>query len=346
MFEAVFALCLLADPAACRRVLLPGYEAASAEACAALLAASPPSPAVPDGLSGGTPECRDQGEVAAFEEVADGVFAHRGIIADADAANGGDVSNAVFVIGEEAVAVIDTGGARQVGEAIFRAIRARTDLPVRHVILTHMHPDHVLGASVFADAGAEVIGHAGLARALADRAETYLTNFGERIGLPAFLGTTILPPDIAVEALMTLDLGGRVLDLRPWPPAHTGTDLTVVDRKTGTLIAGDLLFHEHTPALDGSLRGWQGVMEKLEGEPFERVVPGHGGPVLDWPGGATDLDRYLSVLAKDTREAIARGDTLGEAIRSVGQEEAGRWELFELFNARNATVAYTELEWE
>ncbi len=339
MFEVLVALCLKADPLICRDVLVPGYETATQADCEIALAARPPG--VP-----GPAVCAPQGPVAAFDEVAPGVFVHLGGISDAAAGNDGDVSNAAFVIGDTSAAMIDTGGSRKVGESFWRAIRARTDLPVSHAILTHMHPDHVLGASVFADAGAVVVGHNALPRALSDRSDSYLTNFGQRIGAGQFLGTRIVLPSVTVAQNADIDLGGRTLELRAWPNAHTGTDLTVGDAASGILFTGDLVFETYTPALDGSALGWQSVLSTMQSTAFTRIVPGHGGPLLAWPSGGADTARYLDLLVADTRAAIARGDTLSEAVKTVARDEADRWELFGLFNPRNATVAYTELEWE
>ena len=89
-------------------------------------------------------------------EVAQGVFVHQGPYEDFTPANGGGIANLGFVIGGHSVAVIDSGGSRAEGERLLAAIRARTDLPVSHVILTHVHPDHVLGTGAFAGAGAAV----------------------------------------------------------------------------------------------------------------------------------------------------------------------------------------------
>lgn len=347
MFEAVIALCLLSEPQSCRDALLPGYEADTQATCQAQLDAAPPDIAsLFPGFSAAAPICNPAEPGAEFTEAAPGVFVHLGIISDAAAGNFGDVSNSGFIIGDASVAVIDTGGSRKAGEQMYRAIRARTDLPVSHVILTHMHPDHVLGASVFADAGAQVVGHAALSRALADRAETYLTNFGRLIGAVDFAGTRVVVPDVPIESDLQIDLGGRTLVLTAWPKAHTGTDLTVGDPQSGILFTGDLVFDTHAPALDGTALGWQQVLAEIEALEYTQIMPGHGGPILDWPKGSENLNRYLDVLISDTRAAIARGDNLGTAAKTVGQSERGNWELFNLFNPRNATVAFTELEWE
>ena len=120
----------------------------------------------------------------------------------------------------------------------------------------------------------------------------------------------------------------------------------MLDEKTGTLFAGDLVFHRHTPSLDGSLPGWRAVLDRIDALEPARVVPGHGDASLPWPEGGAALRRYLEVLARDTRAAIDAGERLGDAVREIAASEAGRWELFDIFNPANATVAYTELEWE
>ena len=347
MFEAVITLCLGLSGEPCRDHLLPGAEAATQAECETILTSDPRLQVIPEGLvAQGPARCQEVGATLGFTEVAPGVYAHRGAIDVPNAENKGDVTNLGFVIGAQSVAVIDTGTARWMGEATWRAIRARTDLPVSHVILTHMHPDHVLGASLFADAGAEIVGHAALPRALSDRVPNYLESLERLIGAEAFLGTRAVAIDRSVEEAFEIDLGNRVLEIKAWPAAHTGTDVTVFDPATGTLFTGDLVFHEHTPALDGRLLGWRAVLAEMAQMQVARIVPGHGGPVLDWPESAAPMARYLTVLEEDTRAAIESGQRLGEAVEEIARSEAPHWQLFDDYNPRNATVAFTELEWE
>src|SRR3546814_11404183 len=80
---------------------------------------------------------------------------------------------------------------------------------------------------------------------------------------PAFAGTVVVPPNETVDDSATIDLGGRRLQLRAWPTAHTNTDLTVFDEKTGSLWAGDPVFERRLPTLDGRLPGWLQVLDGL-----------------------------------------------------------------------------------
>jgi quinoprotein relay system zinc metallohydrolase 2 len=278
-------------------------------------------------------------------EIAPGVFVYEAPVALASADNAGAIANLGFVVGRDAVAVIDTGGSIEAGRRLLAAVRQRSDRPIRYVINTHVHPDHVLGNAAFRETGATLVGHHRLPSALDARASAYLTANRALVG-PAFEGTEIVAPTLLVERTRDLDLGGRVLRLEAWPTAHSNTDLTVLDAETGTWFLGDLLFANHVPALDGKLRGWIAALRDLSGRPAQRVVPGHGPASLDWPEAAGPIGRYLERLEADLRQMIREGRTIVEAAGRAGRSEAPRWRLFDEFNARNATSAYQELEWD
>jgi glyoxylase-like metal-dependent hydrolase (beta-lactamase superfamily II) len=155
----------------------------------------------------------------------------------------------------------------------------------------------------------------------------------------------IIPPTLVVDDTLTLDLGARTLTLKAWPAAHTDNDLSVFDDKTGTLFAGDLVFVTHTPVLDGSLRGWLNAVGELGRLPAQRVIPGHGA-VSDWPGALADQRRYLQTLSNDVRAMIVKGQPISAAGASAAASERSKWQLFDDYNARNATAAFSEIEWE
>jgi quinoprotein relay system zinc metallohydrolase 2 len=279
-------------------------------------------------------------------EVAPGVFVHRGQHATFTPGNKGDISNPGFVVGTEAVAVIDTGGSPVVGRALKSAVTTVTDKPIRYVINTHMHPDHVFGNAAFESDGVTFAGHHKLERGLTARADRYLAINKELLGPAAFEGTKIIPPTLKVEGTHVLDLGGRTLELVAHPTAHTDNDLTVKDRATGTVFMGDLLFVEHIPTLDGSIKGWMALLERFGQSPPVRVVPGHGPAALTWSDAAVPLQRYLSTVANDVRAMIKQGKTLTDATETAGLSEKGAWLLWDEYHKRNVSVAFAELEWE
>jgi quinoprotein relay system zinc metallohydrolase 2 len=280
-------------------------------------------------------------------EIAPGVFVHQGRYELFTPRNSGDVSNTGFIIGRDGVAVIDTGGSPRVGAALLAAIRARTQAPIKYVINTHMHPDHVFGNAAFAGEQPTFVGHHKLPRALAAREGRYLAINKELLGEDAFAGTRIIAPTLLVEDKLELDLGDRKLELEAQKTAHTDNDLTVYDKTTGTLFLGDLLFVEHVPALDGSIRGWLALIERMKGRTdIARVVPGHGPASLPWPAAVAAEQRYLAKVADDVRAMIAQGKTMSDAMAAAGLSEKDAWVLFKEYHARNVSAAFAELEWE
>ncbi|MEM6974415.1 MAG: quinoprotein relay system zinc metallohydrolase 2 [Pseudomonadota bacterium] len=343
MFEVLLTVCLLADPAACRTERHDG--GATREACAveagrlaAAVGADQQAERWPCVATGTTPSI-------ALTEIAPGVFVHQGHHAEFDPHNLGDVANIGVVVGNRSVAVIDAGGSAAVAQGLLAAIREITALPISHVVLTHMHPDHSFGAATLAAGGAEIIGHAKLERALAARREHYLARARDMIG-PAFAETDLATPDLAVEDSTEIDLGGRVLQLVAHATAHTDNDLTVYDRESGTLFLGDLLFLGHLPVIDGSVLGWLTVLDRLEAQPARRGVPGHGPVAVAWPEAAGPMRAYLETLVSEARAAIEAGMPIGEAAETLGHRSAAAWLLADPFAARNALTVYKELEWE
>src|SRR5712671_5860252 len=223
----------------------------------------------------GTTAGRAETAALPVTEIASGIFVHNGVHEEASAANEDAIANIGFIIGDDAVAVIDPGGSLAEGSGLRTAIRARTDRPIRYVILTHVHPDHIFGAAAFRDDQPEFVGHAKLPGALAQRGEYYLRRLRSTLG-EAARGSEIVPPTLLVAYRLDLDLGGRHVLVRAHGPAHTDNDLTVFDESTRTFWLADLLFVDRIPVVDGSLVGWLKELGELIALAADRAVPGHG----------------------------------------------------------------------
>ena len=277
-------------------------------------------------------------------ELAPGIFVHFGKHEQPDSANQGNIANIGFIVGSEAIAVVDSGGSLSIGRELKNAIREVSSLPVRYVIITHVHPDHALGTSPFLDMKPEIIGHHRLPNAILQRGSFYVEQSKEALGDQEV--ETIVAPTLLVESEMTIDLGQRKLLIRAHETAHTDNDLSIFDYNTKTLWLSDLLFVERIPALDGSVTGWIRLLNSMQNINADLVIPGHGSAVRDWPSGASKMLAYLENLVAAVRELLQQGKSAGQALKLAESENSDGWLLFRDNHPRNVLKAYSELEWE
>ncbi len=281
-------------------------------------------------------------------EVAPGIFVHQGEHFDVDESYQGDICNIGFIIGKDSVAVIDTGGSLLVGESLKISIREKTSLPIKYVINTHVHLDHIYGNAAFNNPNTKFVGHRNLPKAMQFR-----KNFYETLNL-RYLKTPIeksiqIPPSILVQENESkiFDLGERKIKVTAYSPAHTNNDVTITDIKTGTLWAGDLLFIERTPVIDGDIHGFIDVLGQLISlNDINLVIPGHGTPTRNWQNAFKKSKDYFITLRDDIRRSISEDQGLRKAIETVAKSESKKWELFDVQNARNINQVYPKLEWE
>jgi quinoprotein relay system zinc metallohydrolase 1 len=213
---------------------------------------------------------------------------------------------------ERGVVVIDSGPSRRYGEAMRRAIKATTDKPVIQVLLTHHHPDHVLGNQAFADVPIGAL--AGTTELLQKQGDAMAENMYRLVGdwmrgTEVVLPTQTLAPGVKSfgnHDLRLLSLGG-----------HTGADLAILDQRTGVLFAGDLVFYQRaltTPNSPG-LAVWLADIATLQGLPWKLIVPGHG-PIASDPQPFVQMRDYLGWLDQLLRDGAANGSDMSEMIRS------------------------------
>jgi quinoprotein relay system zinc metallohydrolase 2 len=277
-------------------------------------------------------------------EAAPGIHIRRGVDQDATAANLDAIANTGFVEGDDALLVTDPGGSLADGQALHAAIRARSAKPIRYVLLSHIHPDHIFGAGAFKAENPVFLGHATLPAAMAARGDFYRSHLAAILG--AGRAGPLVPPSQLVATTADIDLGNRRMTLTAHAPAHTSTDVSLLDHRTQTLLPADLLFVGRIPALDGSLLGWLAALATLRAAKPARAIPGHGPVSVDFAAASAALARYLTLLRDETRAAIAAGAGIAAATASVAHAERPHWKLFDDYNARNVTEAYRELEWE
>lgn len=279
-------------------------------------------------------------------QVAEGIYMITGIHEQMALSNQGAIANSGFIVGSQSVAVIDPGGSLAAGKRLAQAVKLVTDLPVRYVVLSHFHPDHVAGLNAFPEAS-HTIAHEKYNRALVQRAEFYLDRFEHVLGSDSESVFKPVTDSVRAAKKREIDLGDRLLSIEAHPVAHTDNDVTVHDIDTNTLWASDLVFAQRTPSLDGSLNGWIDVMEQLRSRSFDLVIPGHGSPGK-WDATTNPQNQYLLTLRDDMRETVARGVALSTVLQQhdSNPETVPQWALYPEQHGSNLAKAYTEIEWE
>ncbi|WP_278399643.1 quinoprotein relay system zinc metallohydrolase 1 [Stutzerimonas kunmingensis] len=245
-------------------------------------------------------------------QIADDVWLLEGSTDNFDKANGGNIVNTGFIVTAAGVVVIDSGPSRRYGEAMRAAIASVTDRPVIKLLLTHHHPDHVLGNQAFADVPIAAL--AGTTELLREQGNAMAENMYRLVG-DWMRGTEVVLPSETL-APGTLEIGGRSLRLLALR-GHTGADLAILDERSGVLFAGDILFYQRaltTPNSPG-LDVWLEDLDTLEALPWKRLVAGHG-PVADDAAPFVQMRDYLGWLDGLLREAANGGADMNEVIQS------------------------------
>ncbi len=245
-------------------------------------------------------------------QIADDVWLLEGSTDNFDKANGGNIVNTGFIVTDAGVVVIDSGPSRRYGEAMRAAIASVTDRPVIKLLLTHHHPDHVLGNQAFTDVPIAAL--AGTTELLREQGNAMAENMYRLVG-DWMRGTEVVLPTETL-APGTLEIGGRALRLLALR-GHTGADLAIFDERSGVLFAGDILFYQRaltTPNSPG-LDVWLEDLDTLEALPWKRLVAGHG-PVADDAAPFVQMRDYLGWLDGLLREAASGGADMNEVIQS------------------------------
>lgn len=273
-------------------------------------------------------------------QIADGVWLLEGSTDNFSQANGGNIVNTGFIVSAEGVLVIDTGPSKRYGEAMRQAIAGVTDKPVLKVILTHHHPDHVLGNQAFDDVPIAAL--PATTALLAEQGEAMAENMYRLVG-DWMRGTEVVLPTEALKA-GPLQIGGRTLQLLALR-GHTGADLAILDAKTGVLFAGDLVFYQRaltTPGTPG-LEAWLADLDQLQQLPWKQIVPGHGLLASDASPFAQMRD-YLGWLDGLMRKGAEQGAEMNELIRAPIPERFARVSLSRYELIRSVSHLYPRYE--
>ncbi len=245
------------------------------------------------------------------------------------------VPNIGVIGGTRSVLVVETGMGPRSAEKVLRFAADYAQGRRLYLTTTHFHPEHAFGAQTFAGEATYLVNRA-QADDLAGRGAGYLDMFrglGEQVARELD-GVTLGSPDVVYDGTCELDLGGRVVRLRPTGRGHTKGDQVVTVPDAGVMFTGDLvetrqfsIFPWFPPYdTDVSGVGWIAVMRRLIGENLRVVVPGHGD--IGGPQLLADVRDYLEELRDETwrrRDSAMAEPKIAEEVRALLIERHPRW---------------------
>lgn len=279
-------------------------------------------------------------------EVIPGVWSAIGATAPPTYENTGHNNNLSFIVTDEGVVVVNSGGAYILAKALHDEIKKITKAPVKWVINENGQGHAMLGNSYWIEQGVPILAHEEAAAEFDDRAGQIL-EFAKRTLKKRAEGTKIAGPTQTFEDKFIIELGGERIEILHLGPSHSPGDTQVWLPNRSLVIAGDMAFHERMlPIFDDTetktwLETWEGPFEALKAT---YVIPGHGHPTNMAQVRRYTHD-YLVYLRGKIAEHIENGGSLDKAYY-VDQSPYAHLDTFEQLATRNAGRVFVQMEFE
>jgi len=236
----------------------------------------------------------------------------------------GGATDAGFLVENEGVVIIDTLMTRSLAQQLLSEVRRVTDKPVRYVVNTHWHGDHVFGNALMPNA--PIIAHDTCREDLFTEWESH-REFLKNLYPSMYSEWSELeqtPPNLTFSTALTLHLGPRPIELHFYGKAHTRGDVAIYLPTEGVLFAGDISFHKYIPnARDGFPLGWVRVAEIVEQVPCDVVVPGHG--PLGTRRELQEMRECLDLIVQHGRRCLESGLSPDDALATLDLGSFGDW---------------------
>lgn len=279
------------------------------------------------------------------KQLTEHVYAWIGPVPGPNKENRGYRMNMLFVVGNDAVAVIDTGYTEVMAEEMLAHIKRVTKVPVKYAINSNSQPHRFMGNPAFRRAGVTIIAHEKSAERMEKQGGNFATGIENILELKP--GSVKLPvrPDKIIKGDTELDLGGLSIKLWDFGPAHTPTQLVVEVAQDKLVYTGDILYSGRLLSVQSAsnVKHWIEAFDRLKQFGDVLFVPGHGQPdklsAFDFP-----TRQYLALLLGHMDKMVEEGTDIQDAINSLDQSKYSKLKNFEDLAGRNASWTYLERE--
>ena len=262
--------------------------------------------------------------------------------------NEGFISNAGFVVTGDGVVVFDALGTPSLANTLVGKIREVTDQPIRKVIVSHFHADHIYGLQVFEELEAEISAPEGAQKYLqSDAAAERLEE--RRFSLEPWVNddTRLVLPDVTISKSDTFTMGDVTFTINFMGKAHSDGDLSMLVEPDRVLFSGDIIFEGRIPFVgNADTRNWLETLTRLETGGLTALITGHG-PASTRPQKTIALTRaYLAYLREVMGAAVDEFIPFDEAYAEADWSEFEDMPAFEAGNRINAYQVYLSMEAE
>jgi len=262
--------------------------------------------------------------------------------------NEGFISNAGFIITGEGVVVFDALGTPSLAKKLIGLIKSVTEQPIKRVIVSHYHADHIYGLQVFKEEGARIYAANGSLDYLnSDVAVERLEE--RRFSLDPWVNdqTQLIFPDEIINKSATFPLGKKTFTINLQGKAHSDGDLAMLVEPDLVLFSGDIIFRSRIPFIgSGDTKHWLETLQKLETSGLKALVPGHG-PATFEPSERISLTReYLAFMREVMREGVNELMSFDEIYSEADWSKFEHLPAFEAGNRINAYQVFLSMEQE
>ena len=262
--------------------------------------------------------------------------------------NEGFVSNAGFVVTSEGVVVFDALGTPALAESFLEKIRSVTDKPIKKLVMSHYHADHIYGIQIFKELGAEVIAPKGAHDYLDAPIATERLD-ERRFSLSPWVNdkTRLVPPDKIIDKETRFTLGGMEFVISVLGKAHSDGDMTLYIPSEKVLFSGDIIFEGRVPYLgDSDTKQWLETLNTMQTGKLVALIPGHG-PAASDPNKAIAATRhYLAFMREKMGKAVEDFIDFDEAYAAIDWTDFSKLPAFEAANRKNAYQVFLSMEAE
>lgn len=268
--------------------------------------------------------------------------------------NEGHTSNAGFVITSEGVVVFDALGTPSLGWALLQHIRRLTQAPIRYVVVSHYHADHIYGLQAFKDRTRAVI-------VAQDKSFDYMNpdNTNDEVAAPRLAqrrealapwvnaATRIIEPDLVFREQLTIRLGGKRFVVIYAGPAHAESDSMMLVEPDRVLFAGDIVQNGRIPFTSSAAvdtEHWlEGLTTVAKLDP-RFIIPGHGETSTDVTPAIAFTHDYIAHVRNAMGKAVQDWTDFDTAYREVDWSKYSGMPGFDSTNKGNAYRVFLEME--